>query len=169
MHTANVSDSNFIKFVAVTSAATGPGWVGDVVVFQPERINGGQLTTHRVVDETEQGFITRDDANLFANQSDGEPPVKRTQVVATALQMNGNAVVIPNLGDAVEGIQANIETVQRPVAALLGVGALVGCSTRSSEIGSSHDVWIGAAVTGTTRVLPRATSNRAAFRRYIAV
>jgi signal peptidase len=113
-------------FVAVPAAVSGPVEPGDVVVFQAEEVNGGQLTTHRVVEETEQGFITKGDANPVTDQANDEPPVKRAQIVATALQMNGNVVVIPHLGTVFEGIQSTIETVQRRLAALLGTGALLG-------------------------------------------
>jgi signal peptidase len=113
-------------FVAVPTAVTGPVEEGDVVVFQAEQVNGGQLTTHRVVGETEEGFTTRGDANPVTDQADGEPPVKRTQIVATALEVNGDVVVIPNLGVVVEGTQSALETVQRQLAALLGTRALLG-------------------------------------------
>jgi signal peptidase len=113
-------------FVAVPAAVSGPVEPGDVVVFQAEAVNDGQLTTHRVVEETEQGFITRGDANPFTDQANNEPPVKRPQIVAKALQVNGNVVVIPHLGTAFEGIQSIVETVQRRLAVMLGTGALLG-------------------------------------------
>jgi signal peptidase len=71
-------------FVAVPAELAGPIDDGDVIVFEAETIQGGGLTTHRVVDETDRGFITRGDANPFTDQDDSEPPVKRAQVVAKA-------------------------------------------------------------------------------------
>jgi len=54
-------------FVAVPAALTGPVEEGDVVTFRAEEIQGGGLTTHRVVDETDRGYITRGDANPFTD------------------------------------------------------------------------------------------------------
>ncbi len=42
-------------FVAVPSDLTGDPEPGDVVVFDAEELEGGGLTTHRIVEETEQG------------------------------------------------------------------------------------------------------------------
>ncbi|MEF8830629.1 MAG: signal peptidase I [Halobacteriales archaeon] len=113
-------------FVAVPAAVAGPVEEGDVVVYRAEQVNGGQLTTHRVVGETERGYVTRGDANPFTDQADGEPPVKETQVVATALQVNGRVVEIPHLGTAVMGVQSQVASVQRRLAALLGTRSLLG-------------------------------------------
>ena len=99
---------------------------GDVIVFRAEEVQGGGLTTHRIVDETERGFITKGDANPFTDQSDKEPPVKRAQVVATVLQVNGQVVAIPHLGTVVEGTQSVLSTIQRQLAVFLGTPTLLG-------------------------------------------
>lgn len=85
-------------FIAVPTQLDSSIEEGDVVVFQAEEVQGGGLTTHRVVNKAERGFITKGDANPFTDQGNDEPPVKRAQIVATALQVNGNVVVIPSLG-----------------------------------------------------------------------
>jgi signal peptidase len=113
-------------FVAVPSAIAGPVEEGDVVVFEAEEVNGGELTTHRVVSETDRGLVTRGDANPFTDQANGEPPVKRTQVVAKALEVGGGVVVVPHLGTVVEGSRAVVETIQRQLAGLLGARSLLG-------------------------------------------
>jgi signal peptidase len=113
-------------FVAVPAAVGGPVEIGDVVVFQAERVNDGQLTTHRVVGETGQGFITQGDANAVTDQVDGEPPVTEAQIVAKAATVRGDVVVIPNLGVVVEGTKTVVSTAQRRLAALLGTGSLLG-------------------------------------------
>jgi len=92
-------------FVALPPAFLSGVDEGDVVTFDAETIEGGRLTTHRVVDETTEGYVTRGDANPFTDQQSGEPPVTRERVVAEALQVGGTVVVIPNLGTAVEGIR----------------------------------------------------------------
>jgi signal peptidase len=113
-------------FVAVPAELAGPVEEGDVVVFRAEEVGGGGLTTHRVVGETERGYITRGDANPFTDQDGDEPPVKEPQVVATALQVGGSVVVIPGLGVVVGGVQAVLSAVQRTLAGLLGTRSLLG-------------------------------------------
>ena len=113
-------------FVAIPAELAGPVDEGDVIVFEAEAIQGGGLTTHRVVDETERGFVTRGDANPFTDQDDDEPPVKEPQVVAVAWQPGGSVLVIPHLGTAVEGTQTVLGMVQRQIASLFGTRTVLG-------------------------------------------
>jgi len=113
-------------FVAIPAEVAGPIEEGDVVVFEAESIQGGGLTTHRVVGETDRGYVTRGDANPFTDQDGDEPPVRREQVVAVAWQPGGTVLAIPNLGTAVGALQTAMQTVQRQLAALLGTRALLG-------------------------------------------
>jgi signal peptidase len=113
-------------FVAVPTAVGGDVEEGDVIVFRATEIQGGGLTTHRVVDETDRGYVTRGDANPFTDQDAGEPPVKDAQVVAEALRVGGSVVAIPHLGTAVTGIQGVVAGLQRRLAALLGSRSLLG-------------------------------------------
>jgi signal peptidase len=113
-------------FVAIPAALTDAPEAGDVVVFRAEEIQGGGLTTHRVVGETDRGYVTRGDANPFTDQDADEPPVKDAQIVAEALQVGGTVVVVPELGTAVMATQAAFSTVQRTLAATLGTRSLLG-------------------------------------------
>jgi len=113
-------------FIAVPTAVDDSIQEGDVIVFQAEELHGGGLTTHRVVDQTDRGYITRGDANPFTDQDGDEPPVQEPQIVAKALQINGNVVVIPHLGTVVEGIQSVLELIQRQLASLLGTSSVLG-------------------------------------------
>jgi signal peptidase len=113
-------------FVAVPAALTDDPETGDVVVYRAEEIQGGGLTTHRVVGETDRGYVTRGDANPFTDQDNDEPPVKDAQIVAEALQVGGTVVVVPELGTAVMAIQASLTTAQRTLAATLGARSLLG-------------------------------------------
>jgi len=113
-------------FVAIPAQLTGPPEEGDVVTFRAEEIQGGGLTTHRVVGETGEGYVTRGDANPFTDQDGDEPPVKDAQVVAVAWAPGGDVFVIPNLGTAVLAVQGVLEAVQRNLAALLGSRSLLG-------------------------------------------
>ncbi|MFB6135000.1 MAG: S26 family signal peptidase [Halanaeroarchaeum sp.] len=113
-------------FVAVPSAIAGPPEEGDVVTFRAEELQGGGLTTHRIVGETERGYITKGDANPFTDQAGDEPPVKKAQIVAYALQVNGHVVVIPHLGTAVTGMREAFTSVQRRLAILTGMRSFLG-------------------------------------------
>jgi len=113
-------------FIAVPIAVDGDIEEGDVIVFEAEELHGGRLTTHRVVDTTDEGYVTRGDANPFTDQDGDEPPVKRPQVVAKALQVNGQVVVIPRLGTGAETVQSTLGEIQRRLAILLGMRSLLG-------------------------------------------
>jgi signal peptidase len=113
-------------FIAVPAEIAGPVEEGDVVTFRAETLNGGSLTTHRVVDETSSGFITKGDANPVTDQDGDEPPVERDQIVAKALQVGGTVVVIPKVGVLVTGVNDLLSTVQRTLATMLGTRALLG-------------------------------------------
>jgi signal peptidase len=113
-------------FVAVPTALDDDVEEGDVIVFRAQQIQGGGLTTHRVVGETERGYITRGDANPFTDQDSDEPPVKEAQIVAKAWQVGGSVVVIPHLGTAVMGLQTAVADTQRMLASATGTRALLG-------------------------------------------
>ncbi|MFD1565700.1 signal peptidase I [Haloarchaeobius amylolyticus] len=113
-------------FVAVPAAVAGPVEEGDVVVYDAQEIEGGGLTTHRVVEKTDHGYVTRGDANPFTDQDSSEPHVTDGQIVAKAWQVNGHVVTIPHLGTAAMAIQSGLESVQWWLASTLGVRALAG-------------------------------------------
>jgi signal peptidase len=113
-------------FVAIPAVLTDDVEEGDVVVFRAEEIQGGGLTTHRVVAETDRGYVTRGDANPFTDQDGGEPPVKDAQIVAESLQVGGEVVVIPRIGTAVMAVQSALSDAQRAVAGFVGSRALLG-------------------------------------------
>ena len=113
-------------FVAIPTAVAGDIGPGDVVTFEAQEIQGGGLTTHRVVEETERGYITQGDNNPFTDQDGGEPVVQEAEIVATALTVGGGVVVIPHLGTLAMGFQAAFESVQTWLAVTLGIRALQG-------------------------------------------
>ncbi|MBV0900914.1 signal peptidase I [Haloarcula salina] len=113
-------------FVAIPAAVADPVEEGDVVVFRAEEIQGGGLTTHRVVEETDRGYITKGDANPFTDQDSDEPPVKDEQVVAVVWRPNGEVLAIPGVGAVVTGTQDALQTVQVHIAAALGTRSLLG-------------------------------------------
>jgi signal peptidase len=107
-------------FLAVPAALTSTA-VGDVVVFDAAVVNDGALTTHRVVDATPEGYVTRGDANRFTDQEGREPPVVDAQVVAEVVQVGGLVVPIPKLGVAVTGMQDLIDAVRLVALRTTGV------------------------------------------------
>lgn len=113
-------------FVAIPSALAGSPVVGDVVTYRAEELDGGGLTTHRIVGQTDRGYVTQGDANPFTDQDGEEPPVKDAQIVAVALQVGGQTVVIPNLGTAVTAVKGAFAAIQRQLAGVTGMGSLLG-------------------------------------------
>ncbi len=113
-------------FVAIPADIAGSVEEGDVVVFRAEEIQGGGLTTHRVVETTERGYVTKGDANPFTDQDSGEPPVSEAQVVAVAWQPGGTVVTVPGVGAVVTGTQDALTTTQRRLGALFGTRSLLG-------------------------------------------
>ncbi|QLG49315.1 signal peptidase I [Natrinema halophilum] len=108
-------------FIAIPSIVSGDVEEGDVIVFQARELHGGSLTTHRVVDTTDEGYVTKGDANPFTDQDGGEPPVQDGQIVAKALQIRGVVVTIPYLGTSVMAIQGFAERGYGTIATIVGV------------------------------------------------
>ncbi|MEF8894582.1 signal peptidase I [Halodesulfurarchaeum sp.] len=108
-------------FVAVPVVLAGDIQEGDVVTYEAAELDGGGMTTHRVVGETDEGYITKGDANPFTDQDAGEPPVTETRVVGHALQIGDTVVRIPYLGTVVMGVQAGADTFQSSVASVFGL------------------------------------------------
>lgn len=112
-------------FLVMPAFVTGPPSEGDVITFRAEEIEGGGLTTHRVVGETSKGFLTRGDANPFTDQDGGEPPVTQDRIVATAAQVGGTVITIPRLGTATETIQGGLVATATAVVTAAGGDATV--------------------------------------------
>lgn len=113
-------------FVVVPPALAGEIGEGDVVVFEAEEIHGGGLTTHRIVGETNEGYLTRGDANPFRDQDSGEPPVRDPQIVAVAWQPGGEVLTIPTLGTAVHSLQSGLASLQQWLAGTFGTRMFLG-------------------------------------------
>ncbi|WP_254807644.1 signal peptidase I [Natronosalvus amylolyticus] len=113
-------------FVAVPSVVASDPEPGDVVVFDAQEIEGGGLTTHRIVDERPEGYVTQGDANPFTDQDGGEPPVQDAQIVATVAQPTGSVLTIPALGTVVMAINALFEWIQTWMASALGLQSAQG-------------------------------------------
>ncbi|TYT62012.1 signal peptidase I [Natrialba swarupiae] len=108
-------------FVAIPSVVSGEVEEGDVVVYDARELHDGGLTTHRVVEVTDEGYVTAGDANPFTDQDGPEPLVSDGQIVATAWQPGGEVVTIPHLGTVVMGIQAIATTTIDAVSGVFGL------------------------------------------------
>lgn len=111
-------------FIAVPSILTPAPEVGEIITYDAETMNGGGLTTHRVHDKVETGYITKGDANLFTDQGAGEPPVTADQIVAEPLQIGPLVVVIPYLGTVIGMLQGAIVGVISGVAGVFGIAGI---------------------------------------------
>ncbi|WP_293029867.1 S26 family signal peptidase [Natronococcus sp.] len=141
-------------FVAVPNAVAGSPSEGDVVVFDAQELHGGELTTHRIVEVTPDGYVTAGDANPFTDQGGDEPPVTDEQIVAVAWQPGGEVVTIPHLGTAVMGVQGALESAYGTAASVLGV------STADSHGVGSVLVGLGVALFGVGILLDHAGVTR---------
>ena len=94
--------------------------VGDIVVFHSSERD--EHVTHRVVDRTDAGFVTKGDNNDATDQSTGHPYVQREEIVGTVLTVGGEPLTVPNLGLVVSWLSGN-----RLLVAAVG-GALVAGS-----------------------------------------
>ncbi len=123
-------------FVAVPPAFAGEIEGGDVVTFDARELEGGGLTTHRVVGETDEGYITRGDANPFTDQDGPEPPVQESQIAAVAWQFDGEVVVIPHLGTVATALQGVVGALIGLISALPGGDSIADGNVGSLMIGA---------------------------------
>lgn len=113
-------------YVPIPALFVGDIEEGDVVTFETESIEGGQPTTHRVVDVTESGYITKGDANPVTDQDSGASPVATEDITAVALSLNGDVVRIPGLGVVVGLLRGGIGWLQETLASLFGADLFGG-------------------------------------------
>jgi len=97
-------------FLGVPKPLAGDISEGDVITYQAQEIQGGGPTTHRVVDKTDEGYITKGDNNPFTDQEADEPPVPESQIMLVAVQINGQVVKIPFVGQTANGIEGGLST-----------------------------------------------------------
>lgn len=98
----------------------GTPTTGDIVVFDAETREG--YTTHRVVDVTAEGFLTKGDANPTNDQAAGEPPVTEDRVLGTVLSVGDHPLAVPLVGSLVTAV-GGLEVLLF-AAGLLVVGAV---------------------------------------------
>ena len=115
-------------FVVVPADDADPG---DVVTFWSDE--RGEYVTHRVVEETDSGYVTKGDNNPVIDQATGHPRVRQSDVEGTVLTLGGKPVTVPYVGDAVQFATAN-------VTALAGAGVLLLAALVGTSASRSRDV-----------------------------
>lgn len=122
-------------FIAVPSVIAGDVQEDDIIVFQSEELNDGNggLTTHRVVSESDDGYITKGDNNPFNDQDNDEPPVTENRVRSVVLEVNGSPVTIPNLGLFV----GSVSSIYTSILGLIGLDELSLINSVSLMAGAS--------------------------------
>lgn len=118
-------------FIALPMFVAGPVEEGDVITWNAKELHGGGLVTHRVVRETPDGFITQGDANPVTDQDGPEPPVKRSEIKAKALQIGGQLVVIPKIGLVVMAIGGAQQALVSAISSATGSPLAGGSQTLS--------------------------------------
>ena len=69
---------------------------GDIIMFRSARENS--LVTHRVVRETDTGYVTKGDNNPSPDQAAGVPPIPPSEVEGKVVSIRAYPLVIPGLG-----------------------------------------------------------------------
>ncbi len=108
-------------YIAVPAIFAGEINEGDVILFMSQDLGGGELTTHRVVGQTDEGYITQGDANPFTDQDGAEPPISDGQIKAVAITVGGDIIVIPGLGASITAITAVVESAAVSVFEPIGI------------------------------------------------
>lgn len=97
--------------------ATDDVGVGDIVTYwSPER---GTFVTHRVVDITAAGLITKGDNNPTTDQAAGYPAVRPDQLVGKVVTIDGRVLLVPNL----QALDTAVENNQSVIAGLIALYA----------------------------------------------
>jgi len=107
-------------FVGIPRPLAGEIEPNDVITYEAQTIGGGGLTTHRVVEETNEGYITKGDANPFLDTAAGEPPVKDSQIQLVVVQLDGEIVTIPYIGQ----LQSTAQSTISATISVLGLSAV---------------------------------------------
>lgn len=112
-------------FVGIPAPLAGELSEGDIITFRAQVIQGGGLTTHRIVNITSNGYETQGDANPVRDQESGEPDVIDEQIELVVLQIDDRPVTIPYLGTIVLTAQSLLGG----IAGALGFGGTSAANT----------------------------------------
>lgn len=94
----------------------------DIVTY---RATDGEYVTHRVVGETDAGYLTQGDANPSTDQAAGAPPVTDDRVVGRVVTLGGSPLTVPGVGPLFEFVDRFRLELLFGVIALLSLDLLV--------------------------------------------
>jgi signal peptidase len=75
----------------------------DIVAFDSSQYD--EYVTHRVVDETDEGYITRGDANPSTDQAAGHPPISDRMLIGEVVEVGGAPLTIPGVGPTIAALK----------------------------------------------------------------
>lgn len=108
--------------------------VGDIVTFWSTKHDS--YVTHRIVGQSDRGFITKGDANPSTDQAAGASHVRHEEIRGQVLTVRGEPFIIPGLGHGVRFIRAQGIL----IAALFGAGLVVGLFRERTAMRPSRSV-----------------------------
>lgn len=147
-------------FVLLPKALSSPPESGDVIVFRAQNLGGGGLTTHRVVGETNRGYITQGDNNNAPDQAGSEPPVKQAQIVGQPLQVGGKIVVLPQIRSAVTVVNDVLASTRANIILLLGSPEISQTQFRLGVAGGLFILYVLESLRDKIRVSKRSKSTQ---------
>ncbi len=105
--------------------ARAPG-VGDVIVFR----TNDRWTVHRVVAVTEEGYITKGDANVATDQTGkGIRPIPKENVAGTVVAFDSHVLTVPRIGNYLEtGLDNRTKIFLGALLVMVGIIAFSGGS-----------------------------------------
>lgn len=110
---------------------------GDIITYySPEN---GEHTTHRVIERTESGFVTKGDNNPSTDQAAGLPPVREDAIVGKVVEVGGEPLTIAGLSAPIKLIEAN-RLVIVGIAGVVLLGPELWELTRGNERQPERDI-----------------------------
>jgi len=106
---------------------------GDIVVFKSD----GNWICHRIVKETDEGFITKGDANIATDQFSGRPAVRTSDIIGKIVNFDGDPVNIP-LGKGIEKMESIFAKNKLLIFAILMAGGIFMFSGGSKRKGRKY-------------------------------
>lgn len=100
---------------------------GDVIVFDQSDTRSGfqEPTVHRVVGQTDRGYITKGDANPTTDQKAGSPPVTEDQILGKVVTLGGTLLIVSDISRPLQLVSENARIVV-PLLLVLFLYPLIG-------------------------------------------
>lgn len=71
--------------------------VGDIIMYRPVVLKAAYIT-HRIIAAGDSGYITKGDNAYYKDQDSGEPQVAKDRIMGRVVTINGQPVIIPQIG-----------------------------------------------------------------------